>query len=99
MYTETQRKFKEVDTSLIYTLYQNQNTKSYKLIFEDNKNPADPVNGTEINGFYLTCIGIDLKLNTGKTIKLQTNEFYNLKEGEKITHVKRVNHKKFVKAK
>jgi hypothetical protein len=99
MYTATQRKFKDIETNLLFTLYENSTTKSFKLIFEDNKNNNDPANGTEVNGFYLTSFEMHIKLNGNKIVKLKPGTFYNLKEGETITHKKIIGYNsKFIKA-
>ena len=99
MYTPTERKYKDIETNLMFTLYQDNSTKSFKLIFEDNKEYNDPANGTEVNGFYLTSFEAHIKINGNKVVKLKPGTFYNLKEGETITHRKIIGiNSKFIKA-
>lgn len=84
-----------MDINADYTL--NDRSK-YHLIYEgQNEHIAD---GSEVNGFYLLAhTGGTIKMNTKKEVILQPMQFYNLKESEKVTHIKYNGFKKFTKLK
>ena len=87
MMKPTNRNYKDVETGEIFRFYADDNHNN-KLIAESgvNKNLAG---GTEVNGWYLSANhSVHLKINNKKIIKLSSGEFYNLKEGERITHRK-----------
>ncbi len=95
-YEQTQRNYRDVETDVKYSLFINPQTHEYKLIITE-KNEKYAI-GTEANGFYIcSCTPAEIKLNNNKVVKVNSGEFYNLKEGEKVTHHKFCGFKKFVK--
>ena len=68
----------------------------HHLIYEgQHEKIAD---GCEVNGFYISAhTGAEIKLNTGKKIFVDRLEFYNCKEGEKVTHRKFIGFSRFSK--
>lgn len=98
--TATQRNFKDIETGKVFDLFIDETTKSnYKLIYTQSTDTMDMANGTEVNGFYISAgYPLLIKLNTKKIIKLEKGTFYNLKEGEEVTHRKYEGQKRFIKA-
>lgn len=95
---KTARQYENIETGYIYSLYQDQ-TDNFHLIIDEDQGPEAPAIGTECNGFYI-CAFTDtyIKINNTKVIKLPWGTFYNIKEGEEITHKKFFIEKKFRKA-
>ena len=59
----------------------------YHLIYEGQQEKI--ADGSEVNGFYICAhTPVIIKTNKGNQIKLSTNNFYNLKQDEIITHKK-----------
>ena len=85
--TPTNRIFTNVETNFKCRLYTSNESSVYHLIYEgQHEQIAD---GCEVNGFYLLAhTGGAIKINGKKQISLNMGEFYNLKEGETVTHVK-----------
>lgn len=72
--------------------HQKEETEFYKLHLL--------ANGMEqISKDICAHTGVTIKLNNKKTIKLDMGEFYNMKEGEVITHKKYIGFDKFIKVK
>lgn len=94
MLQETNRIFRDVETGNKFRLYTSLDGSKYHLLSEDNSSLAD---GCEVNGFYIMMQGGSIRLNNGKEITLNPFQFYNLKEGEKITHTKPPYKNKFSK--
>jgi len=93
----TQRTYTNVETGFNCRLYTSLDGSKFHLIYEDNEPPA-PVEGTEVDRFYLAAhSGATIKLNTGKKLEVSRGEFYNLKEGEQVTHRKFTGFSKFKK--
>lgn len=94
--TPTNRTFTEVGTNFNYRLYTSKESSVYHLIAEgQHEQIAD---GCEVNGFYLLAhTAGTIKINGKTQIKLNMGQFYNLKEGEKVTHVKYLGFDKFKK--
>ena len=89
METKTQRSYKNVETDVFYDLYMDNDKHNYSLIDKQ---------GNRVNGFYLCPFdSVQIKLNTKQIISLSYGEFYNLKEGETVTHRKFCGFKKFTK--
>ncbi len=98
MYQLTKRKFEDVETNKVFCLYMHSETHEYKLIYNSSVNSNDLANGAEINGFYISAhSGAQIKINNKKTVSLTIGQFYNLKEGEQVTHRKFTGFKKFTK--
>ena len=92
----TQRTFKDVETGYNFRLYTSQDASKYHLIAEGQHDKM--ADGCEVNGFYISShTGVTIKINNSKLVKLNTGQFYNLKEDEKITHKKFVGFSKFTK--
>ena len=87
---KTQRTFTDVETKKRFSLYQDEETKDFELIFDEpTGDPTEHAKGTTVNGFYVAAHDdTEIKLNTKKIVKLPRGYFYNLKEGEKVTHRK-----------
>lgn len=93
----TQRTYTDVETGHNCRLCTSQDNSKYHLIFEGN-NPEAPSDGSEVNGFYIAAhTGTTIRLNTKKEIFVGSGQYYNLKEGEKVTHRKFVGFQKFTK--
>jgi len=96
---KTKRTFENVETNKVFQLYFDPQSGNHSLIFEGSNDPEAPAKGTEVNGFYILAhTGGEIKLNTKKIVKLSSGQFYNLKEGEEVTHVKYTGFKRFRKA-
>lgn len=96
MKTATQRTFTDVETGNNCRLYTSQDASKYHLIYEGQNDKIS--DGSEVNGFYISAhTGAEIKLNTKKTIFVDSGNFYHLKEGEKVTHRKFVGFSKFTK--
>jgi hypothetical protein len=94
----TNRTFKNIENGFTCRLYTSADKSQYHLIYEGQHDKI--ADGSEVNGFYLLAhTGGVLKINGKKQIKLQMGEFYNLKEGEKVTHIKYTGFQKFTKIK
>ena len=87
--TPTQRTFTDVETGHTVRLYTSHDASQWHLINEQT--------GQEIKPYYLTTIGGEIRLNTGRTITVPCNQFYHLKDGEMVTHTKIEGQKKFRK--
>jgi len=96
MTTPTQRTYTDVETGYNCRLHTSNDASKFHLIYEgQGEKIAD---GSEVNGFYISAhTGAEIKLNTGKKIFVDRGNFYNLKEGEKVTHRKFIGFKKFTK--
>jgi len=88
-YIQTQRTATNVETGEKFSVHTHTDTHKWILV-GDNK--------TIENGFYMAGYDIAIKLNNGKVIQLKQGDFYQFNEGEKVTHIKGVFHKRFVKA-
>lgn len=100
MYRETNRKYEDVETGKVFTLFMNDNTHEYRLIYmdSDTNNGSDLANGSEVNGFFICAhTGCTVKINGKKQVKLDKGQFYNLKESEIITHKKYTGFNRFTK--
>lgn len=96
VYHKTQRTFEDVETGEIFALYMHPETHEYKLISDGSNKLAA---GAEVNGFYISAhSGITIKINGKRQMFIDRGQFYNLKEGETITHKKYVGFSKFTKA-
>lgn len=96
MLQKTQRSFKDVESSEIFNLFMDSDTHEFKLISDGSKKYAKR---TEVNGFYICAhTSCTIKINGKKQVELPMGKFYNLKEGEKITHKKYCGFKRFSKA-
>ena len=94
---KTQRTFKDIEDNENFNLYIDNEKHNYALISEGSEKYA---NGTSVNGFYICAhTSVDIKINNSKVINLPTGYFYNIKEGERITHKKFCGFKKFTKEK
>lgn len=92
----SKRIYTNVETGNRYRLYTSNDASKYHLLAEGQLEKI--ADGSEVNGFYIAAhIGAHIKLNTGKTIFVNSGEFYNLKEGEQVTHRKFVGFSKFTK--
>jgi hypothetical protein len=96
MTTPTQRTYTDAETGYNCRLHTSNDASKFHLIYEgQGEKIAD---GCEVNGFYISAhTGAEIKLNTGKKIFVDRCNFYNLKEGEKVTHRKFIGFKKFTK--
>ena len=84
----TNRFFTNIETGIKYRLCTSQDNSKYHLMNGNN----------EVNGFYISAhTGAHIKLNTGKVLFVNSGEFYNLKDGEKVTHRKFIGFSKFSK--
>jgi hypothetical protein len=93
--TPTNRTFKNVETNDVFRLFTSNDDSIYHLIHDGDENNAP---GTRVNGFYISAhCAVDIKLNGSKIVHLPQGTFYNLKEGEAITHKKYPGFKKFTK--
>jgi hypothetical protein len=98
-FTKTNRHYQDVETGNRFTLFQEQDTHEFKLIYQGKGRPDETANGTEVNGFYICAhTSVNIKINNSKEVILPMGSFYNLKEGEKITHKKYPFSKRFTKA-
>ena len=93
--TPTNRTFIDVETGYKTRLYTSHDASKYHLIYEGQ--PQKIADGFEVNRWYIMTVGGHIRLSTGKTIALKFNEFYHLKDGERITHTKIEGQKKFRK--
>lgn len=94
-YNRTQRAFTDVETGEIFVLYMHSETHQYKLISDGSGRLAK---GTEVNGFYIAAhSGVTVKINGKRQLFIDRGQFYNLKQGEKVTHKKYVGFTKFTK--
>jgi hypothetical protein len=93
---KTSHQYTDIETGEIFSLYTGANTHDFTLISDGSEKFAP---GTEINGFYLcTFSSVWIKIDGKKVIHLPLGYFYNLKEGEKITHKKFDEYERFKKA-
>lgn len=89
MMNPTQRTYTDIETGEIYTLYSDDRTHQICLIAESGKKPK---------GFYICAhSGMTIKIDNKKQIELTNGTFYNVKEGERITHKKYIGFKRFSK--
>lgn len=94
----TQRTFTDVETSQKFRLYTNSDNNKYSLISDPTDKPQDLAGGSEVNGFYICShAGVTIKINSSKVIELNQGTFYNLKDGEVITHKKFTGFKRFTR--
>lgn len=85
----TQRTYTDTETGDKFRLYMNSKGNKFALISDESQEPDAPAKGTEVNGFYLCAFtGITIKINGSKQVEMARGEFYNLKEGETVTHKK-----------
>jgi transcription-repair coupling factor (superfamily II helicase) len=77
MLTPTNRTYTNAETGEECKLYTSADESRLHLIGK-----------TEIVRYYATQIDLTIKLNTKRIINLQRGEYYELKEGEQVTHVK-----------
>lgn len=92
----TQRTYTDAETGLNCRLYTSNDASKYHLIYEGQ--PDIIADGCEVNGFYIAAHTPEtIKINGSKQVKLNTGEFYNLKENEKVTHRKFCGFSKFTK--
>lgn len=83
----TNRTFTNAETGKEYILFTSQDASKYHLIGEE-----------EIKAFYISAhYSQTIKLNTGKVVSLGAGTFYELKDGEKVTHQKIAGRNKFTK--
>lgn len=95
--TKTQRVFSDVETGFKWSLYQDE-TDNFHLIMDEPQGYSAPSIGSEVNGFYICAhTACTIRLNTKTDVELPTGTFYNMKEGEKITHKKFIGFKRFTK--
>jgi hypothetical protein len=95
-YSPTNRTFRNVETGHNARLYTSHDNSQYHLIYEGQH--EEIADGCEVNGFYISAhTGAEIKLNTGKKIFVDRLEFYNCKEGEKVTHRKFIGFSRFSK--
>lgn len=86
--TRTNRTFTDIETGKEYALFTSQDSSKYHLIAEQ---------GEHAQRYYATAFNQTIKLNTGKVISLDAGTFYELKDGEKVTHQKIAGRNKFTK--
>jgi len=92
----TNRIFKNCENGHKCRLYTSQDNSKYHLIYEGQDDII--ANGTEVNGFYLLAhTGGNVKINGKKQVNIGMGEFYNLKQGEAVTHIKYTGFNKFTK--
>ncbi len=92
----TQRTYTDVENGHTCRLYTSNDASKYHLIYEGQ--PNEIANGCEVNGFYLAAhTGATIKTNKGNELFVNRGEFYNLKEGEEVTHRKFIGFNKFSK--
>ena len=90
--TYTQRTYIDVETGNRCRLYTSNDASKYHLIHEGQNE------GSEVNRFYIAAhTGNTIRLNNGKEIFVNSGQFYNLKEGETVTHRKFIGFNKFSK--
>lgn len=93
---QTNRNFTDVETGDVFRLYTSKDNSVYHLIAENNTNKVAP--GTEVNGFYISAhTSQHIKIDGKKIVYLPIGSFYNMKQGEKITHKKYTGFNKFTK--
>lgn len=96
MLYKTNRTFKDVETNEIFALWSDSDTHEMRLFIEDES--KERAKGTEVNGFYIcTFTDCHIKINADKVIHLPQGTFYNMKQGERITHKKFKGKNKFSK--
>lgn len=87
----TERTFTNVETGNRCRLYITESDQ-YRLIAEGNEQH-------EVKRFYISAhTAAAIRLNTKAEIYVERGTFYNLKEGEIVTHRKFVGFNKFTKA-
>ncbi len=90
------RIYTDVENGQRCRLYTSNDASKYHLIYEGQ--PEQIADGCEVNGFYIAAhTGAMIKTNKGKQIYVNMGQFYNLKEGEQVTHRKFTVMDKFVK--
>ena len=93
MYYESNRKYTNVETGEVFTLYKDNITSNIKLVSDTTKNEL-------INDFYVCGFdSVTIKINNRKEIKLGAGDFYFIKQGETVTHKKYAGFKNFTKIK
>jgi len=101
----TQRIFKDVETGKSFRLYSDETQSKYDLIsesVEDHQNRSFELKSDNYakspERFYICAhSGVTVKVNGSKEVFLSQGTFYNIKEGEEITHKKYVGFDKFTK--
>lgn len=92
----TKRIFTDIEENEPFRLYVNSDTHEYFLISDGTEKYAK---GTEVNGFYICAHDcVTIRINGKKDIKLSQGSFYNLKEGEAVTHKKYAGFSRFTKS-
>ena len=92
----TQRTYTDAETGLNCRLYTSNDASKHHLIYEGQ--PDIIADGCEVNGFYIAAhTPATIKINGNKQVKVNTGEFYHLKENEKVTHRKFCGFSKFTK--
>lgn len=95
MLYKTNKVYKDIETNEKFCLWTDSDTHEFKLISDGSKIHAK---GTTVNGWYLcTFDNVTIKINNTRVIKLKQGTFYNMKEGETITHKKFAGQKKMIK--
>ena len=98
MLQPTNRIFKDIQNDYPFRLHYDVDNGEYALITDKPLKSSDHAEGTTVNGWYLAAhSGVQIKINGKKVIKLFAGSFYNLKEGEKVTHKKYTGFKRFSK--
>jgi len=91
----TNRIYTDSGTGEKFRLHRNETNHDFSLISDGSEKLAK---GTEVKGFYLCAFdAVSIKINNSKIVNLGMGEFYNLQEGEKVTHKKFTLFKKFRK--
>ncbi len=94
---QTKRSYQDVETGRKFNLWMD-NADNYHLIAGPTEKPEYCTEGTEVNGFYICAhTGVTIKINGKKIVKMDQGQFYNMKEGEVITHKKFTGFTKFTK--
>lgn len=94
--TPTKRIYTDVETGYQCRLYTSNDNSKFHLIYEGQ--PDKIADGNEVNGYYLSAhTGTTIRINCKKEIFVSSGQFYNLKEGEKITHRKFIGFPRFAK--
>lgn len=94
----TQRQYKDVETGEIFRLFTSQDQSKFHLLKDETNATFNFPKGTGVNGFYICAFtSCTIKINGKKEVFLPMGSFYNLKEGEEITHKKFIGFKRFSK--
>jgi hypothetical protein len=72
---QTGRTYADSETGRVFELWEHPETHDFSLWRGDEC----------VNGFYAAAhAGAEIKLNTGRVVRLSLGEFYNLNEGESV---------------